>query len=197
MVTRSTRAPRRGSSTPSVFCYGESWKCAALAPPNWYLVGPKGPTSFWAPLRAHRLTLLILIFFALASSPLFAQDCDILLRQGRGGLYNYDGDTVYILLPCLPQSIEQMSLRLAGVDTPEINGDCNYERELAVAARDTLADWMRNAQTLSIELIEWDRYGGRVVGELYINGHSASDLLIQAGLGVPYDGGRKQHSWCR
>ena len=44
-------------------------------------------------------------------------------------------------------------------------------------------------------MTEWDKYGGRVLGHVIIDGQSLSDMLIRAGLARPYHGEAKS-SWC-
>lgn len=47
-----------------------------------------------------------------------------------------------------------------------------------------------------VELVRFppDRYG-RTLARVYLDGRDLADLLIEAGLGRPYDGGRRA-SWC-
>ena len=49
------------------------------------------------------------------------------LRESKGS-YAYDGDTIYIRMPGLPNPIAEMSVRVAGIDTPEIRGACEVEK---------------------------------------------------------------------
>src|SRR5437016_2415285 len=53
--------------------------------------------------------------------------------------HSYDGDTCTVTLPGLPDVFgERISIRLVGIDAPEIKGRCEQEKRLAMQARDFL-----------------------------------------------------------
>jgi endonuclease YncB( thermonuclease family) len=43
--------------------------------------------------------------------------------------------------------------------------------------------------------VEWDKYGGRILGNVIVNGKDVSAILISEGLGRKYNGEAKK-SWC-
>ena len=87
------------------------------------------------------------------------------------------------------------SVRVRGVDTPEILGLCEQEKQLAILARDYVRDLLTDESVVLTE-IENDRYGGRVLAHVELeSGESLADLLIAGGYGRAYDGGARQ-SWC-
>ena len=90
-----------------------------------------------------------------------------------------DGDTVWI---------EGEKIRLAGIDAPEINGRCEYERNLARQARDRLVSLL-NSRTIVIERTGTDRYGRTLA---YVSG--AGEVLVQEGLAKRWRGRREP--WC-
>jgi len=49
------------------------------------------------------------------------------LREYRNRLC-YDGDTCYVVAKTLPDTLRNMSIRILGIDTPEIRGKCLEER---------------------------------------------------------------------
>lgn len=109
-----------------------------------------------------------------------------------------DGDTVQITAPFLPQNLKkELALRIYGVDTPERGqkAKCNRERELSEAAKQFVEKNISSAKRIEIQLHKWDKYGGRVLGDLIIDGESLSSRLINGGLAFKYDGGKKK-SWC-
>ena len=53
------------------------------------------------------------------------------MREFRSRLC-YDGDTCYITAKTFPESLQKMSIRILGIDTPEIKGECKEEKELAL-----------------------------------------------------------------
>ena len=52
-----------------------------------------------------------------------------------------------------------------------------------------------NATKKDVILKEWDKFGGRVLGDLVLDGKSIGDSLIAAGLAREYFGDKKK-SWC-
>jgi endonuclease YncB( thermonuclease family) len=109
-----------------------------------------------------------------------------------------DGDTVEFEAKWLPPELgDTLKLRIWGIDTPEKGwrGKCDYEKELGQQATDYVTDLVVNAKKVNIELKEWDKFGGRVLGDLFIDGVSIRDLLINKGLAREYYGDKKK-SWC-
>lgn len=82
--------------------------------------------------------------------------------------------------------------RLAGYDTPELNGRCPEERRLALAARDRLRALLADGD------VQWRRTGrdlyGRTVASLLVNGELVGELLVADGL-AKRSGARRQN-WC-
>ena len=88
-----------------------------------------------------------------------------------------------------------LGLRLKGVDCPELRGSCERERKLAAQAKEVTAGLLVG-KAVTLENISKDKYfrlGADVIDE---NGQNVAGTLIEMGLGVPYDGGKKSHSWC-
>ncbi|MCH7943550.1 MAG: nuclease [Proteobacteria bacterium] len=106
-----------------------------------------------------------------------------------------DGDTIAIRARIwIGQSVET-KVRIAGVDTPELRGGCALEIELAIAARDLVVSVLGD-QPATLRDVRYDKYGGRVLARVENNdGEDIAALLIAAGLGRPYDGG-KRRPWC-
>lgn len=105
----------------------------------------------------------------------------------------YDGDTLTVDAEPWPGLTARTSVRVAGVDTPEIRGKCQAEKDQAIRAR----DWVRATVGAEVQLtnIRLGKYAGRVIAEVWVNGRKLSDLLIAGNLGRPYDGGRRE-GWC-
>lgn len=109
--------------------------------------------------------------------------------------FAYDGDTIYATAAGLPPELAEISIRVRGVDTPEIRGHCAGEKAMAIEARDFVRAALGNGDTVSFANIEWDKYGGRILATVYVDGQDLSALIIDHGLGRAYDGGQRQ-SWC-
>tara|TARA_R110001632_G_scaffold67102_1_gene157766 strand:- start:457 stop:924 length:468 start_codon:yes stop_codon:yes gene_type:complete len=118
------------------------------------------------------------------------------LREYRGE-YAYDGDTIYVAIPGLPGEIANMSVRVRGVDTPEIRGKCESEKHLAKQARDYARNRLKSAKSVEFCEPEWGRYGGRVVASVRIDGSPLDVELISNGLARAYDGKTKRQPWCQ
>lgn len=109
-----------------------------------------------------------------------------------------DGDTVVFEAPFMPKPLKpQLSLRVLGVDTPEKGGraGCPKEAAAAEAASAFTKNLVANASKIQIELKEHDKFGGRVLGDVIIDGQRLSALLIENGHARPYFG-EKKASWC-
>ena len=106
-----------------------------------------------------------------------------------------DGDTITVRARIwLGQDVETR-VHVAGVDAPELRGACPRERALAVAARDFLVAAVGDA-AVTLTDIRYDKFGGRVLARVEnAEGDSLSTLLVSAGLGRVYGGG-KRASWC-
>lgn len=110
-----------------------------------------------------------------------------------------DGDTVEFRADFLPAPLKPvLSLRVLGVDTPEKapRAKCASEAERGARATAFTQQVLQNARTVHIELVSWDKFGGRVLGDVIIDGrHRLSQLLIDNQLARPYHGEAKT-SWC-
>jgi micrococcal nuclease len=95
----------------------------------------------------------------------------------------YDGDTCTISIPGLPQIFgEKLSLRLVGIDTPEMQGKCEAERSLAAKAKAFLNHHLHQAQ--QVELVARDKYF-RVLALIIADGLDLADEMVKAGLVMP------------
>ena len=109
------------------------------------------------------------------------------------GLRAYDGDTIRTPIVAL-KGLPKLSIRVQGIDTPEIRGKCDSEKIQALKARDRLNQLLDGEVT--VIPIEWDKYGGRFIAKvLDKDGRNVSDILITEGLARPYQGEKKQ-PWC-
>ena len=109
-----------------------------------------------------------------------------------------DGDTVGIQATWLPAPLKpELSIRVFGVDTPEkgFRAQCASEDQRGQAATAFTKQAIANAQKRQIVLMDWDKYGGRVLGDVLLNGQSLRGMLIANGFAREYYGEAKQ-SWC-
>ncbi len=107
-----------------------------------------------------------------------------------------DGDTVLVAVPAWPPEFSPVSVRLEGIDTPEMRGKCEAEKRAAREARDWLRQQLPAGSTVTLVWSSRDKYGGRVVGRILTSsGDSIADRILRQGLARPYDGGTKS-GWC-
>jgi micrococcal nuclease len=109
-----------------------------------------------------------------------------------------DGDTVVIAAPFLPAPLKpQLAVRIFGVDTPEkgFRGQCESEKQRGEAASQFTKDAIAKSTKRQVVLYGWDKFGGRVLGDIILDGQSLRTGLIQNGFAREYYGDAKQ-SWC-
>lgn len=134
-----------------------------------------------------------------AASPALAQAPTVLAAAGEARTVAdvdrvIDGDTLAVTAEVWPGVVVRARVRLLGVDAPELRGACPAERAAAAAARDLVAALAGARVTLTG--IRRDKYAGRVDARVALaDGRDLGAVLIAAGLGRPYDGGRRG-GWC-
>ena len=109
-----------------------------------------------------------------------------------------DGDTVAVDASAdMPPELADLKVRLRGVDTPEKGGraKCESERAAGQAATAFTTAAITRASSVVTRDPAWGKWGGRVIADLVIDGHSLTAALIATGHGRVYDGGRRG-SWC-
>jgi hypothetical protein len=96
-----------------------------------------------------------------------------------------DGDTL---------RVEGRSVRMIGLDAPELHGACEAERWLARLAQMRLAQLV--AEGVWIELRGRDRYGRDLAIIRDAAGRDLAQLLISEGFARPFDGRGRREGWC-
>ena len=137
--------------------------------------------TFW-------ITMVAFLFYPIGSK------ADIELRDYKNSVC-YDGDTCYITMKSLPKSLSKMTVRILGIDTPELRGKCAKEKELAMKAKIFANLIFLEARKIEFKDLKWDKYGGRILSNVYLDGYLYADMIINEQLAVPYDGGKKE-GWC-
>jgi endonuclease YncB( thermonuclease family) len=126
-------------------------------------------------------------------------------KQKPGALYDavitrvIDGDTVAFQAPFLPAPLKpELSIRVFGVDTPEKGhrAECASENERGQAASNFTKNAIAQSTNRQVLLIRWDKYGGRVLGDVILDGRSLREMLILNGFAREYYGEAKT-SWCK
>jgi endonuclease YncB( thermonuclease family) len=140
----------------------------------------------------------ILALLALLPCLLFAQ------QQKVGVTYDVlltrviDGDTVAFQANWLPDPLKkELSIRVFGVDTPEkgFRAKCPAEDQRGQNATAFTKQLINQSQKRQIVLYDWDKYGGRVLGDVILDGKSLRQMLIANNYAREYYGEAKT-SWC-
>ncbi len=126
------------------------------------------------------------------------------MAEPVGVIYNavinriIDGDTVVIQANYLPKPLKpEIAVRIYGVDTPEkgFRAKCKEEDDKGHAATDFTTAAIKSATKFQVSLLEWDKYGGRVLGDIILDGKSLRKMLIDQDMAREYFGDAKK-PWC-
>ena len=106
-----------------------------------------------------------------------------------------DGDTFSVKAEIWPDITYSGKIRVLGVDTPELNGKCNQEKKLAIAARDFVENLLAD-RTVTLTEMQDGFYSGRVLARVQLaSGQNLASLLIRRGYGRPWKKGERIN-WC-
>ena len=105
----------------------------------------------------------------------------------------YESDRCELLIPPKESVGEKrLVIRLTGIDTPQVKASCEQETFLGNEAKKLISRYLSSA--VHIELRNFYKRGGEIKGHLVADGQDLSELLVNQGLAVPFDGRRKD--WC-
>ena len=117
--------------------------------------------------------------------------------QGGRVIKVYDGDTITIAskLPFVDSPLYRLSVRLNGIDTPEIKGKTEDEKTAAKQVRDVLSNMILN-KYITLANVQTEKYG-RILADVYIGELHVNEWLVSERYAVKYDGGAKKvpESW--
>jgi endonuclease YncB( thermonuclease family) len=103
----------------------------------------------------------------------------------------YDGDTITVAskLPGMDEPIYRFSVRLLGIDSPEIKGKTMKEKELAIESRDALHNLIFG-KMVYFKNVSTEKYG-RILADVYFGDIHINSWMLQHKLAIKYDGGTK------
>jgi endonuclease YncB( thermonuclease family) len=108
----------------------------------------------------------------------------------------YDGDTFRANIAGWPDIVgHHIPVRVNGIDTPELRGKCQKEKDLASRAKKLTVETLRSAKKIELRTMKRGKYF-RIVADVYVDGKSLGEKLIDADLAVEYHGGTKVKDWC-
>lgn len=112
----------------------------------------------------------------------------------------YDGDTFTAQVYVWPLQIVRVAVRIRGIDTPEMRGKCEFEKELARQARDFVRKTILNKQ-VRLKEVGLGKYAGRIVADVLYQAVDSlvwldlGETLLTTGYARVYDGGSRE-GWC-
>lgn len=108
----------------------------------------------------------------------------------------YDGDTFRVNINAWSAIVgHRVPVRVKGIDTPELRGKCQYEKELARKAKQHTVQLLRDAKKIELQNINRGKYF-RILADVSIDGQDLGESLIENRLAVRYYGNSKV-SWCK
>lgn len=110
---------------------------------------------------------------------------------------NYDADTITVDIPGVHPLIgENISVRVLGVDAPEIKGHLPCEKEASRNAKRLVENILKNAKRIDLVDVEKDKYF-RILANVKVDGKNLKDYLLKNQLAYEYNGGTKEmRNWC-
>ena len=141
---------------------------------------------------------IITILFAVFCSSVLAQKTPNGVTYDAKIIRVNDGDTVVISAPFLPAPLKpELAVRIYGVDTPEkgFRAKCPQEDQRGQAATMFTKNAVMKSSKHQVIIYDWDKFGGRILGDMILDGYSLRELLISNNYARAYFGEAKQ-SWC-
>ena len=107
----------------------------------------------------------------------------------------HDGDTCTVtILGVHPFFGKEIRVRLAGIQTPEMEGKCYSEIKKAIEARNYLAYRLRTAKKIVLKEVERGKFF-RIVATIVVDGVDLCQELLRTGYAVIYNEDEK-YNWC-
>lgn len=107
----------------------------------------------------------------------------------------HDGDTFSVNIGGCPDVLcQHLSVRINGIDAPEMRGKCSQEKAMAVIARNYLSSRILNAGDVELRNVSRDKYF-RINADVFADGVNVGADMISNGLARSYGGG-KRGGWC-
>jgi endonuclease YncB( thermonuclease family) len=153
-------------------------------------------------MKKRKLTFFISVLLLLCGSVSFAGKTKEDVPQDFHGvkfIKNYDGDTFTVNLRCRAKIFcKSMSVRIKGIDAPEIKGKTECEKNTALISKKFVYNALIKAKPLALTNCTKDKYF-RINCDVIYNGDiNLGELMLLKKLAVSYDGSTKQNTdWCK
>ena len=104
----------------------------------------------------------------------------------------YDGDTITVASNMISKTpVYRFSVRLKGIDSPEIKTKNEAEKIAAIESRDQLHNLIYGKIVL-LTNVSTEKYG-RVLADVHFGSTHVNDWMLRHKLAVSYDGGTKKN----
>ena len=140
-----------------------------------------------------------LFAFLLQGSKSSFQDCSHDWVTFRCVMYidNFDGDTVTVKIPNVhPLLGDQISIRIKGIQTPEIFSKKPCEKAVARRAKQVVAMYLETASRIDLTDIERGSFF-RIVADIKFDGKSIAEELLARNLAIEYERRKDKIDWCK
>ncbi len=146
----------------------------------------------------HGLMTLCLVGTLALSIPAFGKE-RIAYPDGYQAkiLSVYDGDTFTAEIYSWPQFFVQARVRIRGIDTAEIRGKCDVEKQQAQKAKAQLEELLPIDSVVTLNHVELGTYAGRIIADVATP--AVSDIgtqMITDNFARPYNVREGRQSWC-
>lgn len=110
---------------------------------------------------------------------------------------NYDADTITVNIGGWPRIIgENISIRINGIDAPEIRGGTEYSKALAKEAKYVVYMLLKCSEKIILKNPKRGKYF-RIVADVEFGGVDLGKLLISMGYAKKYDGMSARPDWSK
>jgi len=146
-------------------------------------------------MKRYMLVVLMLLGLFLGSA--VAADPNYPDIQVSKFVKNYDADTITVNIEGWPRIIgEKISIRVNGIDTPEMRGGTDYSKALAKQAKAFVKALCDSAEKIVLKHPQRGKYF-RIVADVEIDGRDLGEMLIMLGYAKKYDGKSARPDWSK
>ena len=145
-------------------------------------------------IKRFRLFLLLCIFWMAPFSPVAAID-----PHFHNVTFHrcYHVHSCFVSIPNVPDIFGDVILiRIAGIITPEILGQCDKEKKLAVKARNFVNTVLENAGEIELFDLERGEYFN-LTARIMANGENVSKMLLDKKFALSATATSGKSNWCK
>jgi len=136
------------------------------------------------------------MMLALILFPLFLFQCSPVRAQTVTEYTVYDGDTLtHATVEVFPNIRYHGSIRIRGIDTPEIRTRSACEKKIGYQARDALKGFLEG-KAITVRNAKNGKYAGRVLADVFADDESVAHWMLTHSYAHPYFGGKRDRAWC-